>query len=140
MNKGKGLGLLLASVVLAAAFLHPPGSALALSLPEGTRGLIAIDGSHDGDVMVNFVNIGGTPEFEYGYFLNGGSVFNAVPFFNSANLPGGSVLDFALRNQSTGRRLRGVHPLRSPGHALVSAATRELDGSVLLQRQHELDH
>lgn len=101
MNKGIR-SLIAGLMVTGLALVSAPQLAFALPLPEGTRGIIAIDGSHDADVMVTFVNVGGSPQYEYGYFLNGGSVFNSIPFFSSSTLPGGSVLDFALRNQLTG--------------------------------------
>ncbi|MBM2838873.1 MAG: hypothetical protein HW415_1498 [Deltaproteobacteria bacterium] len=82
-------------VGLFAVALMMPAPASALTLTTGTL-IIAIDGDSDSNVAVDILSIGGTTSYTYGYFLNGGAIFNAVTPFTPTTFAGGDVLDFAL--------------------------------------------
>jgi hypothetical protein len=88
-----------AGVALALLALHVPKTAEALSLDVGTP-LIAIDGDSDSNVSVRVTSFGGSSQFEYGYFLNGGS-FSGIPLIDSRYFQGGDIIDFALRDRLT---------------------------------------
>jgi hypothetical protein len=91
------LKVLLTAVLLSLV----PQTALALSLSVGTP-LIAIDGDADSNVSVRIWSAGGSLQFEYGYYLNGGS-FTSLPLVDSRFFQGGDVIDFALRDRKTSR-------------------------------------
>lgn len=95
----KGRKAIWAGVVLALWALHAPNTAEALSLDVGTP-LIAIDGDRDSNVSVRVTSFGGSSQFEYGYFLNGGS-FSGIPLIDSRYFAGGDIIDFALRDRLT---------------------------------------
>ncbi len=95
--KMKGI---LAGLVMGVVTLHAPNAAQALSLDVGTP-VIAIDGDSDMNVSVRVLSAGGSLQFEYGYFLNGGSDFTGIPLIDSRYFQGGDIIDFGLRDRVT---------------------------------------
>ena len=76
-------------------------SSHALLLDTGSP-IIAIDGDSDSNVTVWIGSLGGTPTYQYGYFLNSSSVFvpianvSLIPFLGLTAFQGGDIIDFAL--------------------------------------------
>ena len=70
--------------------------AYALTINYGTP-IIAIDGNGDANVTVDILSAGHSPNYAYGYFLNGDySSFNQIIGFRSDIFTGGDIIDFAL--------------------------------------------
>jgi PEP-CTERM motif len=81
--------------VIAASAVFIPSQASALTLTSGSP-IIAIDGDTDGNVTVDILSAGGSPTYDYGYFLNGSATFNSVYPASFDTFSGGDILDFAL--------------------------------------------
>ncbi len=89
------------SLITASTVLAPSGAS-ALTLTNGSK-IIAIDGDTDANVTVDIVNLGGTSEYTYGYFLNGSPVFTALAPVETVPFSGGDIMDFALYDTALDR-------------------------------------
>lgn len=104
MGRGLLVTKFVAGVILVLSLV---GSASALTLDVGSA-IIAIDGDNDTNVTVNILSSNYNPSYTYGYFLNGGSLFQALSYGStSTTFEGGSVIDFALFDGSTYFTLSG---------------------------------
>lgn len=102
-KEGTKLGLYLALIIT--AIIATPVHATSLTLNTGTP-IIAIDGDQDSDSFVEIVSIAFVP-YDYGYFLNGSSIFTSIDALDLASFNGGDVIDFALYDGTTYYSLSG---------------------------------
>lgn len=93
------LFIMMSVLTLGLPFFSNEAHALPITISPGEP-IIAIDGNQDQDVTVQLFNGSNATGYQFGYFLNGSSSF--TPFSTLQIFNGGSILDLALLNTSTG--------------------------------------